>query len=72
MPHPAYAPVLASERAARLARQEAARRGVELVISEESAARLVEQSEDAQLVVVDDHLAATVAQRARMPVLIAR
>lgn len=72
MPYPAHAPVLASERATRLARQEAARRGVELVISAESAARLVEQSEDAQLVVVDDQLGATVAQRARMPVLVTR
>lgn len=80
MPDPAHAPVLVavggSVGATILARQEAARRGVELVVSHAPAPRLVEQSESAQLVVVGDRygrrsVGAAVAQAARMPVIVA-
>ncbi|MGH3968358.1 MAG: universal stress protein, partial [Mycobacterium sp.] len=77
MPHPAQAPVLVryggSVAAAMLAREEASRRGVGLIISDEAVSRLVEQSESAQLAVIGgwDHVGATVAQAARMPVIVA-
>lgn len=71
-------PVLASYggsvAAAMLAREEASRRGVELVISDEAVSRLVEQSESAQLAVIGgwDRVGAAVAHAARMPVVVAR
>lgn len=72
------APVLASYggsvAAVMLARDEASRRGVELIISDEAVSRLVEQSESAQLTVVGgwDHVGASVAHAARMPVVVAK
>lgn len=76
MPYPAQAPVLVryggSVAAARLAREEASRRGVELIISREAVPGLVEQSKSVQLAVIGgwDDVGATVAHAARMPVVV--
>lgn len=79
MPDPAHAPVLvgidgspASVRTTMLGRQEALRRGVAFIVSADPVPRLIEQSEAAQLVVVADHdrRGATVAEAARMPVIV--
>jgi nucleotide-binding universal stress UspA family protein len=77
IPDPPPAPVLASYdgsvAAAILAREEASRRGVELVVSHESASRLIEQSRSTQLVVVGAFSlpSAAIAEEARTPVIVA-
>ncbi|OBI40285.1 hypothetical protein A5707_10225 [Mycobacterium kyorinense] len=75
--HPENAPVLVryggSVAAALLAREEASRRGVELVISDDTVSRLIEQSDSAQLAIVGgwDQVGAAVAHAARTPVIVA-
>lgn len=77
VPHPRNAPVLVryggSVAAALLAREEASRRGVELVISDDTVSRLIEQSDSAQLAIVGgwDQVGAAVAHAARTPVIVA-
>jgi nucleotide-binding universal stress UspA family protein len=78
IPDRPHAPVLASydgsAAAAILAREEASKRGVELIVSHESASQLIERSESTQLVVVGDYglPGATIAGEARSPVIVAR
>ena len=77
IPDPPDPPVLASydgsAAAAILAREEASRRGVDLIVSHESASRLIEQAQSTQLVVVGDFSlpAAAIAEEARTPVIVA-
>lgn len=77
MHRPENAPVLVryggSVGAALLAQEEASRRGVELVISDENVSRLIEQSNSAQLAIIGgwDHVGASVAHAAHTPVVVA-